>query len=78
MASELDKQLEQAAREFVNDTKRNIISKDKIQLSEIFKWFKEDFTKKGTIIDFLNQYANIKIAASAAISYIDYDWKLNK
>lgn len=74
----LDKQLEEQAIEFINDTKKNIISVDKITISEIFKWFKKDFTKDGDIIDYLNNYSRVKINKSAKIDFIKYDWRLNE
>ncbi len=64
-------------KKFVNDTKRNKISGDKVQISKIFEWFKGDFTKKGSLIDFLNKYSNTKISANAKIQYLKYDWNLN-
>jgi hypothetical protein len=36
-------------KEFINDDTRNKISKNNVELSEIFNWFSEDFTKNGTI-----------------------------
>ncbi|CAM1359356.1 DUF547 domain-containing protein [Tenacibaculum xiamenense] len=64
-------------KKFVNDTKRNKISGDKVQISKIFEWFKGDFTKNGSLIDFLNKYSNTKISSNAKIKYLQYDWSLN-
>lgn len=75
--SKLDEQLDQAARNFLKDTFRNIISTNKVAISSIFKWYSGDFTKNGTLIDFLNKYSPVKIKADADISYLDYDWDLN-
>jgi len=69
--------LDKLIKEFVNDTTRNKISKKKIQISSIFDWFKEDFTKEGSLIDFLNQYSETEISPKAKISYLKYDWTLN-
>ena len=74
----LDKQLDAAARRFVNDPKRNRISPEKIEISQIFSWFKEDFTKKGSLIDYHNQYAKVKIKPTAKVAYLPYDWSLNE
>ena len=63
---------------FVNDTKRNKIAADKIQISELFNWFKGDFTKKSSLIEFLNQYSNVKINANAKVSHLPYNWSLNE
>ena len=64
-------------KKFINDTKRNKISEDKIQLSKIFEWFKEDFTKKSSLVDYLNKYSNTKINSNTKIKYLEYDWSLN-
>ncbi len=77
-ASQLETQLEKAAREFVNDPKRNKILSQKVQVSEIFKWFKKDFTKRGSLVDYLNRYSETDIDKKAKINYLDYDWSLNE
>lgn len=64
-------------KSFINDSKRNKISEDTVYLSKIFEWFKGDFTKKGSLIDFLNQYSTVKINDNAKIHYLEYDWSLN-
>ena len=73
----IDAALEKLMKEFINDTSRNKLSKKKIQISSIFDWFKEDFSKKGSVIDYLNQYSNIEIKSNAKIGYLKYDWSLN-
>lgn len=78
IASKLNKQLDEMAKAFINDPKRNKISSDKAELSQIFNWFKGDFTKKGSLIDFLNKYSKTKIKPNAKIDYMDYDWSLNE
>lgn len=74
----LELQLEKAALNFINDTKRNSISAENIKVSQIFSWFKEDFTRKGDLIDYLNQYSKVKINKKAKISHLTYDWSLNE
>ena len=64
-------------KKFINDTNRNKISKNKVELSKIFEWFKGDFTKKGSLIDFLNKYSNTKIDPKAKVRFLEYDWSLN-
>lgn len=71
-------QLEILTKEFINDTKHNKITNKKVELSQIFNWFKEDFTKDGTLIDYLNKYSNIKISPDAEVKFIEYNWSLNK
>lgn len=75
---QLDAQLDAQAQEFLADTTKNEISSNAIKVSKIFSWFKGDFTKNGTLIAFLNQYAPLSIDPKAKISYMDYDWALNE
>ena len=77
-AKALDRQLEEQAITFINDPKRNKLSNDKAALSKIFNWFEGDFTKNGSLITYLNRYARTKLKSDAKISYLDYDWNLNK
>ncbi|MFH6959564.1 DUF547 domain-containing protein [Flavobacterium aquidurense] len=74
----LDKQLTDAAKSFIADKTKNTITKDKVVISKIFDWFSGDFKKKGSVIDFLNQYSTLKINPNAKISYKEYNWKLNE
>ncbi len=78
VASKLDQQMDKAGRDFLNNTFRNRISSNKAELSSIFKWYKSDFTKSGSLIAFLNKYSPVKISEKAEISYLDYDWSLNE
>lgn len=77
IASEIEAQLHAQAKAFVNDNFRNKISTDKIELSKIFSWFKGDFTKKVSLIDFLNQYSDTPIKKDVKVRYLKYDWSLN-
>ena len=60
---------------YENETDKDIIV---IAISKIFSWFKDDFTQKGTLIDWINAYADIKVKPTAKVSYLKYDWNLNK
>ena len=75
----LEKQLEAATKNFINDKTKNTISKETIKISEVFNWYKEDFvTKTSSLLDYINKYAAIKIDKNAKISYAEYNWSLNK
>jgi len=78
VAVNLENQLTRVTTTFINDPTRNKISSQSAQLSSIFSWFKGDFTKKGTLIEFLNRYSKVKISANARISFLDYNWNLNE
>lgn len=77
-ASKMEQQLEQATKDFILDTKRNRISSQKAELSEIFKWYKSDFTTNGTLLEYIDQYTTQKISNNTEIKYIDYNWSLNE
>lgn len=76
-AETLDEQLTQQAKTFVNDAAKNQIEKKQIKISPIFKWFSEDFTKKGTIQEFIRPYSEYNFDADAKVKYSNYDWNLN-
>ncbi|MCB0292039.1 MAG: DUF547 domain-containing protein [Calditrichaeota bacterium] len=77
-AEHLKAQLEDQTRFFVNRSGKNQITGEKISLSPIFQWFQSDFTRNGSLIDFLNQYSEIAIDPDAKVEYLDYDWGLNE
>jgi len=78
VASKIDAQLEKVAKTFVNDKTRNKIAANTVQISSLFSWFKGDFTKNGSVIDFLNKYSSVKISPNAKVSHLDYNWNLNE
>ena len=74
----VEEELTKLMKAFVNDSSRNKISKNKVQISEIFNWFQGDFTKNGSLIDYLNSYSETQISNNAKISFLTYDWGLNE
>ena len=70
--------MERATREFINNPSKNKLEKDEVKISEIFKWYKSDFTESMTIIDYINQYSDVKLFPNAKVGYIDYNWRLNE
>ncbi|MFT4851218.1 MAG: hypothetical protein ACI83B_003783, partial [Sediminicola sp.] len=49
-----------------------------VQISQIFEWYKGDFTQDGTEIEFINVFRKEAISEKAKISYYNYDWRLNE
>ena len=81
-ADRLSAQLDDQARAFLNDRARNRFETDRAELSEIFKWFLDDFGGDAGLRTFLARYLNPDLAgriskASFGIGYVDYDWTLN-
>ncbi len=82
----LDSQLEESGRNFVNDPNKNRFDKSDrtAHLSEIFKWFAEDFDKSaGSVQKFVAKYVHDpQVAKELAqdgykVKYLTYDWSLN-
>ncbi|CAL2074785.1 DUF547 domain-containing protein [Tenacibaculum sp. 190524A02b] len=73
----VDEQLEVLMKGFINDTTRNIVTKNKLKLSKIFEWYEGDFTQNESLIDYINKYVLINIQKDATISYMEYNWNLN-
>lgn len=84
-AEKLDTQLDDQARRFLADASKNRFDRKRgtAQLSEIFKWFGEDFEAGGGVLGFVARYVGADDAAwlksgKAKLGYIDYDWTLNE
>lgn len=74
----VDAKLESLMKIFINDTTRNLLSFKKVQISSIFDWYKQDFSKEGSVIDYINKYAETPVKPKAKIGYLKYDWSLNE
>lgn len=87
VAEHLDRQLSDAARNFLLDRDNNRFDENTrtLYLSSIFKWYGDDFNKTyGSAIHFIapilarNKAEELQITSeSTAIKYIDYNWSLN-
>lgn len=77
-ANKLEAQLTQQSIAFLSDRSKNDLSDpNNPKLSKIFSWFTGDFTKSGSLTEFINRYAPQPISQKANIDYLDYDWNLN-
>lgn len=88
----LQQQLDNATTLFLKDSTRNRLAGDVLEISSIFKWYKEDFEKGwlgyNSLPQFLNSHAGDlgmsdkqkeRLASGEIkIKYLSYDWKLNK
>jgi len=77
-AIKLEQQLEEQAKQFINDATKNRISNNRLQLSSIFKWFGKDFATSTTLVGFITKYSAVPLADEPKVSYLDYDWSLNE
>ena len=90
----LDEQLDRAAHRFVRDPDKGSKvasgrsplgrSVDKLYLSSIFKWFRADFEREGSLVDFVMPYLTgderffvEEANGDPPIAFLDYDWSLN-
>ncbi|MDT0538277.1 MULTISPECIES: DUF547 domain-containing protein [Croceitalea] len=75
----LDHQLQTQTELALNDPNFIRVKGKKVQLSQLFEWYKADFTKDGkSQIDYVNQFRKEKIDSKAKVSYYEYDWALNE
>lgn len=91
-AEELEFQLEDSTRRFLGDASRNRYRDGSLQVSSIFKWYREDFERGGrgadTLGAFLALYANALgldantreqlAGGTVQIRFLNYDWNLNR
>lgn len=72
--ADLDAQLEDAARRFLEDGSKNRLQGSTLQLSSIFKWYRDDFVRAGGS---LGRYVARYGLRGTQIEFLDYDWSLN-
>ncbi len=77
-AAELEGQLEQQTRAYINSPRGVQVNKENVQLSKIFDWYKEDFGAGNAVLAFVNKRLAKPLPATAKISYQEYDWGLNE
>ena len=76
--STLDAQLQEQTAKALNDPKFIQVNKNKVKISQIFEWYKGDFTQNGkSLVDYINQYKTEKLPDNAKVSFYPYDWTLN-
>ena len=74
----MERLLSKTAVDFVNDKTRNRFEGKKAHLSKIFKWYKGDFTKKTSLLEYINTYLQNPVRKGTKVEYLDYDWSLNE
>jgi hypothetical protein len=82
LGNTLDRQLDDATRAFINDTKRNYLDGETLYVSKIFNWFGKDFNDDVT--GFFLKYADDNLKKELEVKknkikvkYLHYDWSLN-
>ncbi len=85
-AESLNPQLDDQMTTFLANSQKGLRldeKNNKLYLSSIFKWFKEDFEAKGGVVAFLTPYApestRGKLKSNRLrIAYMNYNWGLNE
>ncbi len=78
MPATLNRQLEEQTKKALNDPNFIRVDKKKVKVSQIFDWYKKDFTQDGqSIADYINTCRAEKLPDGAKVSYYEYDWTLN-
>ena len=74
----LEKQLQRQTVLALNNPSFIKVKGKKIQISQIFEWYKGDFTQYGSEVKYINKFRKEPIDKAAKISYYPYDWSLNE
>lgn len=80
-ADKLEMQLDVAARTFIGENRNLRVNMEKreLWLSEIFKFYTEDFVaREPSLVAYVNRYRSNKIPADFIVRYLNYDWTVNK
>lgn len=79
-AATLEAQLDAQTRAALNNPVhvRPATSGNEVQISELFSWYTDDFTRDGqSVIEYINTYRTDALPADANLGYITYNWQLN-
>lgn len=78
-ADKLNEQLQQDARVFFNDSSKNRIGPNSLELSKILDWYGADFNRVAVSMqDYVNGFTKTDVSPKATITYFKYDWALNE
>ena len=78
MPATLDTQLETQTKLALNNPQFIRVNKNRAKISQIFEWYKGDFTQSGqNLVSFINKYKTEKLPEDTKVSYYPYDWTLN-
>ena len=77
---ELDRELDTAAREFINEDRNVHVDREArmVRLSAIFDFYAKDFlAKTPSLIAYVNRYRSAPVPSNYRVSFADYDWTIN-
>jgi hypothetical protein len=81
----LNEQLDDQMEKFLQSRDKGMKldgKQNRVYLSSIFKWFKEDFESKGGVVNYISKYVLAEEQKALndfklKILYMDYNWKIN-
>ena len=84
-ADKLNEQLNDQMKRFLQSSEKGMRmdkKKNRVYLSSIFKWFKDDFESRGGVLKVISNYVSPEVAKemmspSIDVSYLDYNWGVN-
>tara|TARA_B100001146_G_scaffold225193_1_gene247562 strand:+ start:46293 stop:47003 length:711 start_codon:yes stop_codon:yes gene_type:complete len=75
----LETQLRRQATKALNNDAFIKVTTSEIYVSEIFKWYRNDFIKEApSIISYINQFRKKPINTTLTLKHYPYDWSLNE
>ncbi|HLF12952.1 MAG TPA: DUF547 domain-containing protein [Gammaproteobacteria bacterium] len=77
---EMDRQLDEATREFVADSRNVRVDPERrdVWLSAIFDFYTKDFLAAAkSLVDYVNRYRTEKVPDGFEVRFSDYDWTVN-
>ncbi len=78
----IDRQLDQAARAFINHPRGVKADKNGVTVSSLYKWYKSDFGSTNQLKTHWLKYANpslkTRLQKNSKINGYQYDWSLNE
>ncbi len=76
--SNVEKELDRLTKAFFKTGNVNLDEKS-AQLSKIFEWYADDFIEESqSVLKFVEEYSGMTFHSKVKVSYLDYNWKLNK
>lgn len=76
-ATLLESQLEERARMAINDPSFIRVSNGKMQVSQLFEWYAQDFGGQENSVSFIRTYHSSPKKIPSSFTFYTYDWSLN-
>ncbi len=80
--SSVSQRMEKASKRYLDSKYGAIVTAGSLQISQIFKWYQKDFGGAEGVLSFVKKYLSAEqksqLGATPKVSYINYNWQLNK